>query len=509
MRRLASDSGGHRDQASRDFRSEHLTNGRQRRNMRDQSRATWSSLRGHDDQTRTTRPDDGEWHVDTAVRAGSLAELQAEGRLLTKVGALPVVVLWHEGRAWAIEDRCPHLGFPLHRGTVEAGLLTCHWHHARFDLASGCTLDPWADDARAFDVAVDGDDVLVATRAAGEPGRAAAPPAAGRSGAGAHPRHRQGHPRPARAAGRGRRGGPHRARLRPDQPSRRLGLGPHRAGGDGQRPAPPRRTTTVPWRSSTPSPSSPATPSATRPASRSSRSIRPGCPRGAPGRLVPPVRRHPLRRRRRAHAGHRRGRWSGRGGGGRGDAAGRGHRPRLHRRGPHPRLHQQGGRGAGLRRPRTGPSTVLTSLVAQTCRADRAEESSEWRHPDRPRRARRAGRRRCSLAAVDKGAGTTFGDVGTLGWALLEDDPEAVVEAILGAAAAGATARAARPGRGLRRRPAHHPLPRPERPRRLGHGPPLLHHRQRAPPGAVPPRRRPSCCGACCTGRSASTSTAS
>src|SRR4051794_13466126 len=68
------------------------------------------------------------------------------------------MVVWDEGRAAAIEDRCPHMGFPLHQGTVEAGLLTCHWHHARFDLSSGCTLDPWADDATAFDVTVhDGD----------------------------------------------------------------------------------------------------------------------------------------------------------------------------------------------------------------------------------------------------------------------------------------------------------------------------------------------------------------
>jgi hypothetical protein len=36
--------------------------------------------------------------------------------------------------------------FPLHRGSVEDGILTCHWHHARFDLASGCTFDLWADD---------------------------------------------------------------------------------------------------------------------------------------------------------------------------------------------------------------------------------------------------------------------------------------------------------------------------------------------------------------------------
>ena len=99
--------------------------------------------------------------VTTSAEAGSLADLKREGRLLCKVGSLPVVVFWHEGRALAIEDRCPHLGFPLHQGTVEAGLLTCHWHHARFDLVSGCTLDPWADDAQGFDVEIAGDAVIV------------------------------------------------------------------------------------------------------------------------------------------------------------------------------------------------------------------------------------------------------------------------------------------------------------------------------------------------------------
>jgi nitrite reductase/ring-hydroxylating ferredoxin subunit len=102
------------------------------------------------------------------VRAGSAATLRRDGRLLTKVGPWPVLVVWHDGQAYAIEDRCPHMGFPLHRGTCEAGLLTCHWHHARFDLESGCTLDPWADDARAFDVELDGDEVWVSTRVGGD-----------------------------------------------------------------------------------------------------------------------------------------------------------------------------------------------------------------------------------------------------------------------------------------------------------------------------------------------------
>ena len=106
--------------------------------------------------------------VNGRVRAGSAAQLQRDGRLLTKLGSLPVLVVWHEGRAFALEDRCPHMGFPLHRGSCENGLLTCHWHHARFDLESGCTLDRWADDTRAFDVTVDGDDVWVAPRVGGD-----------------------------------------------------------------------------------------------------------------------------------------------------------------------------------------------------------------------------------------------------------------------------------------------------------------------------------------------------
>jgi len=103
------------------------------------------------------------------VEAGPLDELRETGRLLTKVGDHPVVVFWHEGRAYAVEDRCPHMGFPLHRGTIEAGLLTCHWHHARFDLASGCALDLFADDASGYDVSIDDGRIVVSTRPQADP----------------------------------------------------------------------------------------------------------------------------------------------------------------------------------------------------------------------------------------------------------------------------------------------------------------------------------------------------
>jgi hypothetical protein len=53
------------------------------------------------------------------------------------------------------------MGFPLDRGNVKDGILTCHWHHARFDLATGGTFDPWADDVRVFPVDVRGNEVWI------------------------------------------------------------------------------------------------------------------------------------------------------------------------------------------------------------------------------------------------------------------------------------------------------------------------------------------------------------
>ena len=47
------------------------------------------------------------------------------------------------------------MGFPLDRGSVRDGMLTCHWHQARFDLRSGCTFDLWADDVPRYESWID------------------------------------------------------------------------------------------------------------------------------------------------------------------------------------------------------------------------------------------------------------------------------------------------------------------------------------------------------------------
>ncbi len=96
--------------------------------------------------------------------AGTLEELKAKGRLVVHGDHRPILVIYDRGRVFALDNRCPHMGFPLERGSVEDGILTCHWHHARFDLESGCTFDLWADDVPICPVEMRNGEVWVRTR---------------------------------------------------------------------------------------------------------------------------------------------------------------------------------------------------------------------------------------------------------------------------------------------------------------------------------------------------------
>jgi len=97
----------------------------------------------------------------TYVRAARLDELRAAGRVSVQLDGHTLVLFVCGETVGAGDNRCPHMGFPLDRGTVHDGILTCHWHHARFDLASGGTFDQFADDVRVFPVEVRDGEVWV------------------------------------------------------------------------------------------------------------------------------------------------------------------------------------------------------------------------------------------------------------------------------------------------------------------------------------------------------------
>ena len=99
--------------------------------------------------------------TDAFQRVASLDEVTKIGLHTVYVDNQVIVLVHHEGRIYALDNRCPHMGFPLDKGSVADGILTCHWHHARFDLCTGGSFDLWADDTPNFPVEVRDGDVYV------------------------------------------------------------------------------------------------------------------------------------------------------------------------------------------------------------------------------------------------------------------------------------------------------------------------------------------------------------
>ena len=88
--------------------------------------------------------------VKRQIRVGSIDQLRERGCMVATGAGHTIAVFFHDETVYAVDNRCPHMGFPLDRGSVRDGILTCHWHHARFDLSSGGTFNPFADDVRSF-----------------------------------------------------------------------------------------------------------------------------------------------------------------------------------------------------------------------------------------------------------------------------------------------------------------------------------------------------------------------
>src|SRR5215813_14117736 len=75
------------------------------------------------------------------LRVGTVEEVTNNNCTVVRGREHPIAVFYDGGKIKAVDNRCPHMGFPLSKGGVHEGILTCYWHHARFDLASGCAFD--------------------------------------------------------------------------------------------------------------------------------------------------------------------------------------------------------------------------------------------------------------------------------------------------------------------------------------------------------------------------------
>ncbi|HZT66628.1 MAG TPA: Rieske 2Fe-2S domain-containing protein [Acidimicrobiales bacterium] len=97
-------------------------------------------------------PDEEGW---TTVAEES--ELTESAPVRVDLGGLPVMVVRHQARIYALANQCAHQGGPLCEGKVADGQVTCPWHGSTFRLADGEALTgPSAHPQRSLQVRIQG-----------------------------------------------------------------------------------------------------------------------------------------------------------------------------------------------------------------------------------------------------------------------------------------------------------------------------------------------------------------
>ncbi|TNE60640.1 MAG: Rieske (2Fe-2S) protein [Alphaproteobacteria bacterium] len=87
--------------------------------------------------------------------------LAGKGRAVFKIAGRQIVVFETESGLYAINNRCPHEGFPLSEGSLKSDcVLACNWHGWTFDLKSGKTLQG-RDPVRTYRIERRSDDLWI------------------------------------------------------------------------------------------------------------------------------------------------------------------------------------------------------------------------------------------------------------------------------------------------------------------------------------------------------------
>ena len=98
---------------------------------------------------------------DKWIRVANLSELPTEGLgHAVKADGLDIALFRSADRVYAIEDICPHLGFPLSEGIMQTGEVICSWHGWHVRLDDG-TCQREREKARVWACEVRGDEIYV------------------------------------------------------------------------------------------------------------------------------------------------------------------------------------------------------------------------------------------------------------------------------------------------------------------------------------------------------------
>jgi len=101
------------------------------------------------------------------VKVADLKDVPEGTPKAVKVEGRSIALFQHQGSVYATDNQCPHMGYPLTRGRVRNGVLTCDWHGWSYDMKGGGCFTGGCDDLDTFPVEVRDSAIYIDVRSGG------------------------------------------------------------------------------------------------------------------------------------------------------------------------------------------------------------------------------------------------------------------------------------------------------------------------------------------------------
>ena len=102
------------------------------------------------------------------VKVAALSDVADGKPRAVRVEGHSIALFQHEGAIYATDNQCPHMGYPLVRGRVRKGVLSCDWHGWSYDMEGGGCFTGGCDDLATFPVEVRNGDIYIDVASGGK-----------------------------------------------------------------------------------------------------------------------------------------------------------------------------------------------------------------------------------------------------------------------------------------------------------------------------------------------------
>ena len=96
------------------------------------------------------------------VKVAAVADLPPGTQKIVAVQGQEIALFNVDGHIYALDNTCPHAGFPLGEGDISGEYVICPGHSFHYNLKTGACLNDPEIRTTCFTVSVEGDDIVIA-----------------------------------------------------------------------------------------------------------------------------------------------------------------------------------------------------------------------------------------------------------------------------------------------------------------------------------------------------------